>query len=78
MRLKELDREQLEKLVINLLWVIIGLGALMVLMALIAAVLLLRLSVPSAGRLSLKPKQKNMGKRSSDLFSLHQTASCSL
>lgn len=42
MRLKELDREQLEKLVINLLWVIIGLGALMVLMALIAAVLLLR------------------------------------
>ena len=42
MKLKELSREQLEKLAINLLWSIIGLGALIMLAALIAATLLMK------------------------------------
>lgn len=42
MKLKELSREQLEKLAINLLWAIIGLGMLFILVALIAATLLMK------------------------------------
>lgn len=42
MKLKELDREQLEQLVKNLFWVIIGLGVLFILIALGIAVMLAR------------------------------------
>lgn len=40
MRLKELNREQLEALVKNLFLILMGLGALLIVAALIAAVLL--------------------------------------
>lgn len=42
MRLKELSREQLESLAINLIWAIIGLGVLIILAAFAAAILLTR------------------------------------
>ena len=42
MRLKELSREQLEKLLVNLIWTFIGLGTLFVVLTFIAAILLLK------------------------------------